>query len=60
MSGTNEYSSDNPDSTSQKLFGDDCTHCRNFHKNCINDWVMTAERTRQGGVGQVRASCPLW
>ena len=54
-----DNSSDNPDSTSQKLFGDDCTHYRNFHKNCINDWVMTAERTRQGGVGQVRASCPL-
>ena len=54
-----DNSSDNPDSTSQKLFGDDCTHYRNFHKNCINDWVMTAEQTRQGGVGQVRASCPL-
>lgn len=54
-----DNSSDNPDSTSQKLFGDDCTHYQNFHKNCINDWVMTAERTRQGGVGQVRASCPL-
>jgi len=54
-----DNSSDNPDSTSQKLFGDSCTHYRNFHKNCINDWVMTAERTRQGGVGQVSASCPL-
>ena len=54
-----DNSSDNPDSTSQKLFGDGCTHYRNFHKNCINDWVMTAERTRQGGVGQVSASCPL-
>ena len=48
-----DNSSDNNDSTSQKLFGDDCTHYRNFHKNCINDWVMTAERTRQ------RAACPL-
>jgi len=49
-----DNSSDNPDSTSQKLFGDDCTHYQNFHKNCINDWVMTAERTttQQG-------SCPL-
>ena len=54
-----DNSSDNPDSSSQKLFGSECTHYRNFHKNCINDWVMTAERTRQGGVGQVRASCPL-
>ena len=54
-----DNSSDNPDSTSQKLFGGDCTHYQNFHKKCINDWVMTAERTRQGGVGQVRASCPL-
>ena len=49
-----DNSSDNPDSTSQKLFGDDCTHYKKFHKNCINDWVMTVERTttQQG-------SCPL-
>ena len=48
-----DNSSDNNDSTSQKLFGDDCTHYRNFHKDCINDWVMTAEQTGQ------RAACPL-
>lgn len=48
-----DNSSDNNDSTSQKLFGDDCTHYPNFHKDCINDWVMTAEQTGQ------RAACPL-